>query len=367
MDGRAIAGKRVQRVITYSFLLAVLIVLYSTTRVNYLLFHSLAEIFSIVVAFSIFVISWNSKRYIQNPYLLFVGIAYLFIGFLDLMHTLSYKGMPIFPDYDYYANQLWIAARYMESITFLVAFIFLRRNKMPQENIVFAAYTGITILITTSIFYWKTFPICFVAGSGLTPFKKNSEYIICLILITVIILLWSNRERFEKKIYYLLLWSIISTIISEVAFTFYISNYGFSNLVGHYFKILAFFLIYEALIKTGIERPLEVIFLDLDRVNKNLKKENTIRLQTQKEKEKLIDQLQQALEEIKTLHGIVPICSGCKRIRDDEGFWNQVEVYVQKHTEAKFSHGLCPDCALQLYPDLYLTGENDEEKSKSPE
>jgi Membrane-associated sensor domain len=347
-----------QAVAAYSFLLIMLIGLYFTTRVNYLLFHSLSEIFSIIVAFSIFVIAWNSKKYISNPYLLFIGIAYLFVAVLDLMHTLSYKGMPIFTDYDYYANQLWIGARYMESITLLLAFIFLDKNRMPRPNVVFAMYTVITALIIASVFYWRDFPICFIAGSGLTPFKKDSEYIICTILLMVIFLLWKNRQRFERKIFHLLLWSMICTIISELAFTFYVSNYGFSNLVGHYFKIFAFFLIYQAIIKTGVERPLELIFLDLDKVNKDLKEEIGFRLQTQKEKEELIEELRKALDEIKTLRGIVPICSNCKKIRDDKGFWNQVEVYVQKHTEAKFSHGLCPDCVLELYPDLYLDDDD---------
>jgi PAS domain S-box-containing protein len=62
--------------------------------------------------------------------------------------------------------------------------------------------------------------------------------------------------------------------------------------------------------------------------------------------------LQQALDEVRTLRGIVPICANCKNIRDDKGYWNQVEKYVSDHTEAKFSHGICPDCAEKLYPQL---------------
>ncbi len=65
--------------------------------------------------------------------------------------------------------------------------------------------------------------------------------------------------------------------------------------------------------------------------------------------------LQQALDEVKTLRGILPICANCKKIRDDKGYWNQVEQYVGDHTEAKFSHGICPDCAQKLYPELYET------------
>ena len=65
-----------------------------------------------------------------------------------------------------------------------------------------------------------------------------------------------------------------------------------------------------------------------------------------------IEELQQALAEIKTLRGIVPICASCKKIRDDAGFWQQVEVYVRDHSEAEFSHGICPECMKKLYPEF---------------
>ena len=63
--------------------------------------------------------------------------------------------------------------------------------------------------------------------------------------------------------------------------------------------------------------------------------------------------LQQALKNIKTLSGLIPICANCKKVRDDEGFWQQVEVYIKDHTDAKFSHGICPDCMESLYPDYH--------------
>jgi hypothetical protein len=73
----------------------------------------------------------------------------------------------------------------------------------------------------------------------------------------------------------------------------------------------------------------------------------------EREQQELIKNLQEALHEIKTLQGIVPICSFCKKIRDDNGFWSQVEAYVSQHTKAEFSHGICPDCQKEHYPELY--------------
>ena len=72
----------------------------------------------------------------------------------------------------------------------------------------------------------------------------------------------------------------------------------------------------------------------------------------EQERERLIAELQDAISRVRTLSGLLPICSSCKKIRDDKGYWNQIESYIHKHSEAEFSHGICPECARELYPDL---------------
>jgi hypothetical protein len=339
-----------KKMVYLSFIITIIIGLYLTTRVNYLLFHSIVELFSIVIAFTVFVITWNSLGYIQNPYLVIVGISYLFIGVLDLLHTLSYKGMPIFVDYDYYANQLWIAARFLESITLLTAFTFLQGGRSVKAGLLFAWYTIVTGILIASIFYWKIFPICFVAGKGLTDFKIYSEYVICSILLAAIFLLTKNRKHFADSIYKLLLLSILYTIISELAFTFYIDNYGISNIVGHYFKLFAFLMIYHAIISSGVEEPFNLIFKELKLTNDSLQKEIDLRKKTEIERESVINNLKNALNEIKVLKGILPICMHCKKIREDSGYWSQIETYISEHSGADFSHGICPDCLDKHYP-----------------
>ena len=74
--------------------------------------------------------------------------------------------------------------------------------------------------------------------------------------------------------------------------------------------------------------------------------------QAQHEKEAVILELQEALTNVKRLSGLLPICASCKKIRDDGGYWHQVEVYIHTHTEADFSHSICPDCTQKLYPML---------------
>ena len=77
------------------------------------------------------------------------------------------------------------------------------------------------------------------------------------------------------------------------------------------------------------------------------------RKKVEAERDRVIRDLQQALSEVKTLRGFLPICANCKKIRDDKGYWNQLEEYIGDHSDAEFSHGICPDCARKLYPELY--------------
>jgi len=88
----------------------------------------------------------------------------------------------------------------------------------------------------------------------------------------------------------------------------------------------------------------------------------TERKKAEAEREKLIQELQEALAKVKTLRGLIPICASCKKIRDDQGYWKQIESYVRDHSEAEFSHGICPECMKKLYPDFVddEEGKNDE-------
>ena len=74
----------------------------------------------------------------------------------------------------------------------------------------------------------------------------------------------------------------------------------------------------------------------------------------EKEREKLIADLQDAIAKVNTLKGLLPICANCKKIRDDKGRWEQIESYIREHSEAELTHSICPECAKKLYPDLDL-------------
>ena len=158
-----------------------LISLVISAQYNYLLFHSVVEFFSIVVGYGIFLFAWNTKKYTPNDFFQFLGIAFVFIVSFDFIHMLTYRGMGVFPGTD--ANlptQLWIIARYSESITLLLSPLFLTRRL--NYIVTFAVFSILSGLIAVSVLN-GSFPNCYIEESGLTIFKKMSEYLISIILL----------------------------------------------------------------------------------------------------------------------------------------------------------------------------------------
>ena len=105
-----------------------LLVFYFISRYNYNLFHSLADGVSIVIAVCVFTIIWNSRRLVDNDYFLYIGIAFLFFAFLDLMHLLGNKNMGVFPEYGNLGPTFYIASRYVLSISLMIAPLFINRK-----------------------------------------------------------------------------------------------------------------------------------------------------------------------------------------------------------------------------------------------
>ena len=115
----------------------------------------------------------------------------------------------------------------------------------------------------------------------------------------------------------------------------------------------------------NLERKIRQRTDELDAVNRRLLSEAEERRRAEDEKGALIGELRQALQQVKVLRGFLPICASCKKIRDDQGYWSQIEEYISLHSEAQFSHGICPDCAVKLYPELHASlMEKKRKKSK---
>jgi signal transduction histidine kinase/DNA-binding response OmpR family regulator len=251
-------------VLTAVFALLAFAGLYLARIYSYLLFHTLAEIFSIIVACMVFAVFWNARRFLDNACYLFIGIAYLFVAAIDLTHTLALEKMNIFRGFtDDLAIQLWIAARYVQSLSLVVALLLVGRRIVP--TFVFGGYTILMIILYAIIFHWRIFPTCWVHGEGLTSFKVVSEYIICFILVISLVLLILRRTEFDKSVFRLLAASIVVTIFAELAFTAYVDVTGWPNAVGHYLKIISFALVYLAFVEVGLRKPQAILFRNLQK------------------------------------------------------------------------------------------------------
>jgi len=262
---------------------------------SYLLFHTVVELFSVCVACAIFMIVWNSRHFIQNNYMLFLGIAYLFIGGFDLLHTLAYQGMGVFPNHG--ANlptQLWVVTRYLESLSLLLAPLSLKRR--VNAGVVLAVYSIVSGLLLFSIFYGDLFPVCFNETTGLTPFKEISEFVIIGILIVSMVILTQKRSWFDARVLRWLVWSIALTVGAEFTFTMYVRPFGRVNMIGHFLKLISFYLMYKALIETGMRQPHTLLYRRLKEHESALQKahdELEIRVQ------KRTEDLSRAVESLK--------------------------------------------------------------------
>ena len=257
---------------SYFILLIVTTGLYFSNLYNFLLFHTLAEMFTIIIAYCLFFVALNSQQYAKHSFLLFLGIGYFFIGSMDLLHTLSYKGIGIFQtsDSNNISTQLWIAARYLESITIFLASLLSKKNINTTKIVL--SYLLVTIIICLSIFYLKIFPECYIENLGLTTFKKISELLISLILLGTVLILLSKRKNFSQNLFKLILASICLKIASEICFIFYLNVSEPTYLIGYYLKIFSFFLIYKAIVETNLTIPRNTMYKDLMDSEKSLKK-----------------------------------------------------------------------------------------------
>jgi signal transduction histidine kinase len=241
---------------------------YASTH-SYLLFHSITEVFSIVIAASVFMISWNSRAYPEARPFVILGIGFLFVAFIDLFHTLSYRGMGVLPNGQDYATKLWVAGRAVQ-VTATVAFALLLRlrREVPSATL-FGFFAAMTTVLLLSIFVWEVFPLCLVEGRGVTPFKVAAEYVFCALLAVAIALVIGERETLAPRVRTLLVLSFGATIFSEMVFTLYASAYGTQNLIGHYLKIAACIFAYQALFSAEVRKRIAVIEA-LERANEAL-------------------------------------------------------------------------------------------------
>lgn len=249
-------------------LVIVLALLHLIARNDYLLFHTLVEMIRIVVLAGLFALAWHTRYWASNSFLGVIGTAAIFIASLELLHTLSYKGIGIFPQDDgNLATQLWVAFRYLEAVAFLIGVMAVRWH--ISLMLPFAVFGAATVILAISVFF-GIFPDSYHEGTGLTPFKISSEYAIAGLFAVSMLLLYRQRRRFAKPVFYLIETSLAFNILATLTLTQYVSVYGLTNELGHYLLLVSAYLIYRGVLVTGLIRPYHFLFRDLKRHEEHL-------------------------------------------------------------------------------------------------
>ncbi len=257
----------------YKFIPAVILLvggLYYLSLFNYLFYHTLIEFLGVIVAFTIFVIGWSTRKFSRNNMIIILAAGYLVVGTIDLLHTITFSGMGIFPHYgSNVPTQFWVAARYVEAAAFLAAALFLEGRKEIRPGAWLCGFLVAGIILVYAVFA-GFFPDSFVEGRGLTTFKIASEYVISATFVAAGIIFWKKRAYLEKRILRLLLLAGAFTVLSEMSFTLYVDVYGFFNFLGHIFKLFSLALIFRALIYESLANPFQFLFREIAETNEKL-------------------------------------------------------------------------------------------------
>lgn len=230
---------------------------------NFLLFHTLAELFSVVVAFAAAVVAWYSRDWIGRNYLLLLGIGQFFVGGIDIVHTLGYKGIPVFPDNGgNMSSQLWLSARALEAVNFLLAVWMPHRRY--HVGAVLAVESVLMVALLAAVF-GNVWPATFIEGSGVTPVKTLAELVLVTLFLVALLRLRGCRADFDPMVYRLLLLCLGTKVVTELVFSSYSDLFGLVNFVGHFLKIASAWLLLRAVVDSGLRRPQSLIFGVLER------------------------------------------------------------------------------------------------------
>nr|MDA3970677.1 PAS domain-containing protein [Desulfobulbaceae bacterium] len=233
---------------------------YTMDIAPYLVFHNIAEFFSVMVSLAIFSMGWFTYDQSKNRNALFLACAFLAIGLIDLQHTLGYPGMPEFITQNSAekSTQFWIAARMFAALAFLASG-YVRQGsagRFLSKGFLLAAAVAVSGVVFVGVIYFpSSLPATFVEGSGLTSYKIYAEYLIIILLILALPVYWKRYASTGKKLLLYMMAALIVCVFSELSFTVYKSAFDTYNTLGHIYKIIAFALIYWGIYVSAVKFP----------------------------------------------------------------------------------------------------------------
>ena len=243
--------------------------IWSVQLINHVLFHSLAELFCIIIGFGVFLLAWNS-RLIDNSYLLFLGLSMALVSSFGLLHALAFQDASLLSgDREDLAIQLWITTRYLLSLAMLISPFLLGKTLNRKWGAV--GFLLAFILLMLGLFFWRVFPACLSEDGRITVFKIVSEIIIVLLFATALLVTWKKKSYFDSMVFTYIMLSIGASIAAELVFAQYPHVHGSPNAVGHLLIMSAAFLMYKAILEIGLRQPVALMFYNLKRSEEALR------------------------------------------------------------------------------------------------
>jgi len=227
---------------------------------SYLVFHNIAEFFSIMVSLSVFGIGWFTYNQSKDRHALFLGAAFLAVGLLDFMHTMSNAAMPDFitPNSTNKSTQLWIIARLFDASAFLASAYIYPDNKsrcLARRPLLMSVLIFTGLVFIGVVFFPSYLPATAIPGIGLTPLKRYLELFVMFMLAAAAVAYWRRLQLTGDRTLLYYPAAFIICIFSEGVFASYKTGYDTYNVLGHIYKVAAFFLIYKGVFIASVMVP----------------------------------------------------------------------------------------------------------------
>ena len=266
-----------QRSVVFSFALIVIIViaLLLTRLVSYTLFHSLAEIFYAMIGFTVFLMAWTLRDFLEDDFPVFLGVSLFAGALLHMVHMVDFPGVNIIVSSRDKPTQVWLAATLLQSASFLAAPFVIGRHL--RLRLVLAGYLVAVALILCSVYWWDVFPVA-LGPDGLTTFKVVGEYVACVLLAGGIVLFWRRRQGLQRGALPLLIGALLMRIVAELWFTLYTGPHQWPNLLGHVFLVFSIWLVYLAVVQDSLAVPHALAVVNL-RLSEQAAQEGQLREQ----------------------------------------------------------------------------------------
>ena len=286
------------------------LLLYLLSSFNYLLYHGTVEMASVALATAVFLVAWNTRKLVMSPALLILAIGLFCASLVDLMHTMAYKGMGVFPgDETNLSIQFWVVARILSAGGFFLAALSQTFRWEMRGWAWLASFWAALLVLVVAVWPLEVFPDCYIDGEGLTPFKVVSEYLVIVIMAASALLFWSCRLLLSPSLVRFLLVAILFNVLAEFSFTLYQDVYGFYNFLGHLLKLAAVVAVFAVLVRETLSDPYHTLFRELSLSKEKVERELDRRRRSEVEKEAVNRELALLYRVSRPLHSTMQLDS----------------------------------------------------------